>query len=84
VSCMSMGSLVDAGKALAWRGPMLGKALEQLLFGVVWGRLDVLVVDTPPGTGVWHTPFSEPPAHSTTSTTLGRASAREILHESAR
>lgn len=51
VKCMSMGSLVDTGKALAWRGPMVGKALEQLLFGVAWGGLDVLLVDLPPGTG---------------------------------
>lgn len=56
IHCMSMGSLVEQGKALAWRGPMTGKALEQLLFGVVWGRLDVLVVDTPPGTGVLISP----------------------------
>jgi ATP-binding protein involved in chromosome partitioning len=51
IKCMSMGFLVDAGKALAWRGPMVGKALDQLLFQVVWGKLDVLIVDLPPGTG---------------------------------
>lgn len=51
VVSMSMGSLVDSGKAITWRGPMVGKALEKLLFGVVWGQLDVLVVDLPPGTG---------------------------------
>ena len=52
VKCMSMGFLVAESKALAWRGPMVGKALEQLLFGVAWGALDVLLVDLPPGTGV--------------------------------
>ena len=51
VKCMSMGLLVDAGKALAWRGPMVGKALDQLLFQTAWGALDVLLVDLPPGTG---------------------------------
>ena len=52
IKCMSMGFLVGADKALAWRGPMAGKALNQLLFQVVWGNLDVLVVDLPPGSGV--------------------------------
>jgi ATP-binding protein involved in chromosome partitioning len=51
IKCMSMGFLVDPGKAIAWRGPMVVKALEQLIFDVVWGRLDVLLVDMPPGTG---------------------------------
>jgi ATP-binding protein involved in chromosome partitioning len=52
VKCISMGSLVDADKALAWRGPMVGKALDQLVFGVAWGPLDVLLIDLPPGTGM--------------------------------
>lgn len=56
IHCMSIGSLVEQGKALTWRGPMVGKALEQLLFGVVWGNLDVLVIDMPPGTGQSYNP----------------------------
>jgi ATP-binding protein involved in chromosome partitioning len=48
---MSIGYLVDIKASLAWRGPMLGKALEQMLNDTVWGELDYLIVDLPPGTG---------------------------------
>ncbi len=48
---MSIGFVVDENKALVWRGPMLFKAMEQFLRDVVWGELDFLVVDLPPGTG---------------------------------
>jgi ATP-binding protein involved in chromosome partitioning len=48
---MSMGYLVEKDKPLIWRGPMLHKALHQLIFEVEWPELDVLIVDTPPGTG---------------------------------
>ena len=48
---MSIGFLVDATKAMVWRGPMVASAVTQLLRDVVWGELDVLVVDMPPGTG---------------------------------
>ncbi len=51
---MSIGYLVDDAKALAWRGPMVMGATRQLLSDVDWGALDVLVVDTPPGTGDVH------------------------------
>jgi len=48
---MSMGFLVAEGLAVIWRGPMLFKAMEQLLRDVDWGPLDYLIIDLPPGTG---------------------------------
>jgi ATP-binding protein involved in chromosome partitioning len=51
VRFMSLGFLVDKEDAVIWRGPMVMKAIEQLLRDVAWGDLDVLVVDMPPGTG---------------------------------
>lgn len=48
---MSMGFLVAPDQAVIWRGPMLHKAVQDFLFRVMWGSLDVLVVDLPPGTG---------------------------------
>jgi ATP-binding protein involved in chromosome partitioning len=51
VKCMSMGFLVPEDTPMIWRGPMVMGALEQMLRDVVWGELDVLVVDMPPGTG---------------------------------
>jgi ATP-binding protein involved in chromosome partitioning len=51
VKVMSIGFLVDLDKAMIWRGPMVASAITQMLRDVVWGDLDVLVVDMPPGTG---------------------------------
>ncbi|HUF55351.1 MAG TPA: Mrp/NBP35 family ATP-binding protein [Thermohalobaculum sp.] len=51
VTCMSIGFMVPEGEAVVWRGPMLMGALQQMLRQVEWGRLDVLLVDLPPGTG---------------------------------
>ena len=47
---LSMGQLVEPGKALAWRGPMAGNALGQLI-DADWGDADLIIVDLPPGTG---------------------------------
>ncbi|MBY8977253.1 Mrp/NBP35 family ATP-binding protein [Rhodobacteraceae bacterium NNCM2] len=51
VTAMSIGMMVPEGEAVIWRGPMLMGALQQMLGQVEWGRLDVLLVDLPPGTG---------------------------------
>ncbi|MDB5457741.1 MAG: hypothetical protein JWP92_3326 [Caulobacter sp.] len=55
VKIMSIGFLVDEGRAMIWRGPMASSALRQMIHEVAWGSeaepLDVLVVDLPPGTG---------------------------------
>ena len=51
VEVMSMGSLMEEGQALIWRGAMVMKAIEQLLRDILWSDLDVLVIDMPPGTG---------------------------------
>lgn len=51
IQSISIGNLVDAQAALAWRGPMLGKALEQLMYDTRWEGVEYLVVDLPPGTG---------------------------------
>ena len=51
VKMMSIGLMLDPGKAVIWRGPMLMGALQQMISQVRWGELDVLIVDLPPGTG---------------------------------
>lgn len=51
IQCMSMGFLVPEKEAIIWRGPMVMGAVRQFLHDVVWGELDVLVIDLPPGTG---------------------------------
>jgi ATP-binding protein involved in chromosome partitioning len=51
VTMMSLGLMLKEDEAVIWRGPMLMGALQQLLTQVAWGRLDVLLIDLPPGTG---------------------------------
>lgn len=51
VTMMSIGLMLKEDEAVIWRGPMLMGALQQLLTQVAWGRLDVLIIDLPPGTG---------------------------------
>jgi ATP-binding protein involved in chromosome partitioning len=51
VEVMSMGSLMEEGQSLIWRGAMIMKAIEQFLRDIMWSDLDCLVIDMPPGTG---------------------------------
>ncbi len=48
---MSMGYLVTERTPMVWRGPMAGGALQQMLEQTLWGELDYLIIDMPPGTG---------------------------------
>ena len=51
VTMMSIGLMLKEDEAVIWRGPMIMGALQQLLGQVDWGRLDILIIDLPPGTG---------------------------------
>lgn len=51
VKVMSLGFLAPGDTAVIWRGPLVGRALEQMLRDVAWGELDFLIIDLPPGTG---------------------------------
>ena len=51
LNLLSMGHLVEEESPLVWRGPMLFKAIEQFFRDVHWGKLDILLIDLPPGTG---------------------------------
>lgn len=51
IKYISMGVLVPPDRPVVWRGPMLDGVIRQFLRDVVWGELDYLIVDLPPGTG---------------------------------
>lgn len=51
VKMISIGNLVDPESAVIWRGPIVSRALKQLLNDTDWGELDYLFLDLPPGTG---------------------------------
>jgi ATP-binding protein involved in chromosome partitioning len=51
IKVMSVGMFTEGNAAVAWRGPMLHRVLQQFLADVFWGELDVLLMDLPPGTG---------------------------------
>lgn len=51
IKMMSFGFFVKPEEAVVWRGPMIGRMIQQFVDDVLWGELDVMVVDLPPGTG---------------------------------
>jgi len=54
IKVVSIGFLVDERQAVVWRGPMVSSALRQFFTDCIWGELDYLVLDLPPGTGDIH------------------------------
>ena len=54
IKVLSIGLLIDDRQAVVWRGPMVTSALRQFVTDCIWGKLDYLVVDMPPGTGDVH------------------------------
>ncbi len=51
VKSISMGLLIDEESPVVWRGPMIMKTIQQFAHNVMWGELDYLLIDLPPGTG---------------------------------
>ncbi|MNF32205.1 Septum site-determining protein MinD [compost metagenome] len=54
VKILSIGFFTSPSQAVIWRGPMAGKALNQMIFDADWGELDFMLIDLPPGTGDIH------------------------------
>ncbi|MBL0308530.1 MAG: Mrp/NBP35 family ATP-binding protein [Bacteroidetes bacterium] len=54
IKLLSIGLLVDERQAIVWRGPMVTSALRQFVTDCIWGKLDYMIVDMPPGTGDVH------------------------------
>ena len=54
VKWLSVGHVSPEGQALIWRGPMASTALKQIILQTLWGPLDFLLIDMPPGTGDIH------------------------------
>ncbi len=54
IKTLSIGFLVEDAQAVVWRGPMVSSALRQFVTDCIWGELDYLIIDLPPGTGDIH------------------------------
>ena len=85
VKVISIGMFVDGSQAVAWRGPMLHRTIEQFLKDVFWGQLDFLLIDMPPGTGDVAISLGQalPAAKSLVITTPQEAAAEVALRSGA-
>ena len=85
VKVISIGMFVDGSQAVAWRGPMLHRTVEQFLKDVFWGQLDYLLIDMPPGTGDVAISLGQnlPTARSLVVTTPQTAAAEVALRSGA-
>jgi ATP-binding protein involved in chromosome partitioning len=85
VKVISIGMFVDGSQAVAWRGPMLHRTIEQFLKDVFWGQLDFLLIDMPPGTGDVAISLGQalPTAKSLVITTPQEAAAEVALRSGA-
>jgi len=81
IKLSSMGFILDEDKAAVWRGPMLSGAIRQLMQSTLWGDLDILFIDMPPGTGdAYLTVVSEiKPDHALLVTTPSKLSIQDTL-----
>ena len=59
MQCMSMGFLVEENTPMIWRGPMVISAIKTMTESVLWKDLDIIVIDTPPGTGDTQLTFAQ-------------------------
>lgn len=84
VKCNSMGLLVNQGPVV-WRGPLVMSALQRLLRGTNWGPdLDILIVDTPPGTGDVHLSLHQNvPVTGVVLVSTPQTAALEVTHRGA-
>lgn len=80
VKLMSLGFLMPAGRALAWRGSLVEQGLTQLFSDVHWGEVDILFVDLPPGTSDVHLAAARHVAFSgvVTVTSPGQVSVQDV------
>jgi ATP-binding protein involved in chromosome partitioning len=81
IKVISVGFFVDRQEAVVWRGPMVHRLLQQFLQDVVWGELDYLICDLPPGTGDVQLSLSQliPIAGSVMVTTPQEVSINDVV-----
>ncbi len=84
IRMLGMGVMADPDKAVAWRGPMVAGAVVQMATLGLWGELDMLIVDLPPGTGDIHLSLAQKLGPTgalvvTTPQKLAQADARRAI-----